>query len=133
MLNFVIAHLLQLVFEHGVLLVGSQVLVTTAVWWDFRRRNHEPDAWRGKAVFAALLACTVAVALDAGVTLAMRNFPNVTNIIAIALLIMGILSFAGIVFSVIGKGRPRVSAVILSCWLFIMFGVKMLFAINSFH
>ena len=133
MLNFVIAHLLQLVFEHGVLLVCSQVLVTVAVWLDFLRRNRRRDAWRDKVVFAALVACTAAVVLDGGVTLAMSHVPSVTNPIVIALLLMGILSFAGIVGAIMGKGRPRISAAIVSCWLFVVFGIKMLMAINSFH
>jgi hypothetical protein len=57
----------------------------------------------------------------------------VAMFIAIGLIVVGLLSLAGLVSALLGEGRPRIEAVVWSFLVFATFLVNQVLAINSFH
>lgn len=116
-----------------------------ATWWFVLRRHDVYVGWRRRASLFALILPAVALVIEIAVSTTAHFYPlresseagglpaAMTVFITIGLIVVGLLSLAGFVAALLGKGKPRVAGVLWSFLVFVTFLVNQLLAINSFH
>ena len=127
---------------------GTSVALIAGTWYWVSRQGNVYANWRNKASFVALVLASVAVAvqfvlaiftqfrsLDALDTASLQGGGNVVvaHLWLWSFFAAGLLSFAGLVLAILGKGSPRLPAGVWSCIVLGMFIVELVLAVNSFH
>ncbi|PYV54966.1 MAG: hypothetical protein DMG91_13330 [Acidobacteria bacterium] len=127
---------------------GTSVALIAGTWYWVSRQGNVYANWRNKASFVALVLASVAVAvqfvlaiftqfrsLDALDTASLQGGGNVVvaHLWLWSFFAAGLLSFAGLVLAILGKGSPRLPAGVWSCIVLGMFIINLVLAVNSFH
>ena len=127
---------------------GTSVVLIVGTWYWVSRQGNVYANWRNKASFVALVLASVAVAvqfvlaiftqfrsLDALDTASLQGGGNVVvaHLWLWSFFAAGLLSFAGLVLAILGKGSPRLPAGVWSCIVLGMFIINLVLAVNSFH
>jgi hypothetical protein len=131
----------------GIIAISEVVLgaFMTATWWLVLSRHEVYVGWRRRASLFGLALPAVALAIEIAVSTTAHFYPLreldeagglqavVALVLGIALIVVGLLSLAGLVSALLGKGNPRIAAVVWSFLVFATFLVNQVLAINSFH
>ncbi len=131
----------------GIIAVSEVVLgaFMTATWWLVLSRHEVYVGWRRRASLFGLILPAVALAIEIVVSTTAHFYPLresdeagglpavMAMFIAIGLIVVGLLSLVGLVSALLGKGNPRIAAVVWSFLVFATFLVNQVLAINSFH
>lgn len=125
----------------GVLMIGT--------WWWVLRQRVEYAGWRRTASLVGLALPTLALIIELLLAGILAHYGSLRNLDEASLrggwpafvgrallglsLATGLLSFGGLVLAVVGKGNPRIAAVIWSCVILGTFFVNLVLSVNSFH
>lgn len=127
---------------------GALAIFMAGTWWWVFHQQNVYVGWRRTASLVGLALPTVALVVEL-VLAAVVHFRPLDALDAASLrggwsafagrlwvwslIATGLLSFCGLVLGILGKGNPRVAAVLWSSLVLGSFFVNLILAVNSFH
>lgn len=117
-------------------------------WWVFRHQEAY-IGWRRTASLAGLVLPSLALVVELALAAVVAHYGSLEALDAAStrgewssfggrlwvwsFFAAGLLSFAGLVLAIVGKGNPRVPAAVWSCLVLCSFFANLVLAVNSFH
>jgi hypothetical protein len=104
--------------DAGDIIALSEGLLLAGTWGWVLRIKRVWSGWREKSALSGLLCATIALVCDLIHAVLLHSEGTFAVILVMVTLVGGLLlGTAGIVLGILGKGTPRVAAVVWSCFV----------------
>jgi cytochrome bd-type quinol oxidase subunit 2 len=126
-----------LTIDFGDAVAALEGVMLVATWARLWRSQQTYVGWRRKASFAGLVCASIALALDLVLTVILHfrrtDDRTAAQIYLLFLSSMGLMALCGLVLGILGRGRPRVAAIVWSCFVLALFAGTIAIAVLQPH